>query len=204
MLFFVLDSHVQKDKMRPERITKTDHSGKPFEIGISCAEDFASLLGMYRTFSPKPASQGLPPEDPETRENWLKTLFRIGLNALAWRGDSVIGHVVLIPDVKGKSGELVIFVDQNNRNLGIGTELARFALEKFGHLGFELVWLTVRVLNFIAIKLYRKVGFEFCDTDSYERVMAIKLTLTLHNQEPATPFFKASEGVNRCGDVVEN
>ena len=161
--------------MRPERITKTDKSGKPFEIGISCAEDFPSLLEMYRTFSPKPVSQGLPPEDPETCENWVKTLFGTGMNVLAWRGDSVIGHVALIPDVKGKSGELVIFVDQNHRNLGIGTELARFILEKFRDLDFELVWLTVRVLNFIAIKLYRKIGFEFCDTDSYERVMAIKL-----------------------------
>jgi RimJ/RimL family protein N-acetyltransferase len=162
-------------KMRQERIAKTDKSGNPFEIGINCAEDFSSLLEMYRTFSPKPASQGLPPEDPETCQNWLKTLFRIGLNALAWRDDGVIGHVALIPDVKGKSGELVIFVDQNHRNLGIGTELARFILKKFGELNFELVWLTVRVSNFIAIKLYRKVGFEFCDTDSYERVMAIKL-----------------------------
>ena len=161
--------------MRPERITKTDKSGKPFEIGMSCAEDFPSLLEMYRTFSPKPASQGLPPEDPETCQSWLKTLFRIGLNALAWRGDRVVGHAALIADVKGKSGELVIFVDQNHRNLGIGTELARFVLEKFGDLDIELVWATVRVLNFTAIKLYRKVGFEFCDTDSYERVMAIKL-----------------------------
>jgi ribosomal protein S18 acetylase RimI-like enzyme len=72
-------------------------------------------------------------------------------------------------------GELVIFVDQNHRNLGVGTELARFILEKSRQCGLELVWLTVRVLNFIAIQLYRKVGFEFCDTDSYERVMAIKL-----------------------------
>jgi RimJ/RimL family protein N-acetyltransferase len=164
-----------KNSMMPEHITKTDKSGKPFEIGISCAEDFASLLGMYSTFSPKPASQGLPPEDPETCQNWLKTLFRIGLNILAWRGESVIGHVALIPDVKGKLGELVIFVDQNHRNLGVGTELARFILEKSRQRGLELVWLTVRVLNFIAIKLYRRVGFEFCDTDSYERVMAIKL-----------------------------
>jgi len=161
--------------MRPERIARTDKSGGPFEIGISDAEDFSSLLRMYLTFSPKPASQGLPPEDPETCQNWVKTLFRIGVNVLAWRSDSVIGHVVLMPDVKGKSGELVVFVDQNHRNLGIGTELARFALEEFGHLGFELVWLTVRVLNFMAIKLYRRVGFEFCDADSYERVMAIKL-----------------------------
>jgi ribosomal protein S18 acetylase RimI-like enzyme len=69
----------------------------------------------------------------------------------------------------------VIFVDQDQRNLGVGTELMRFILEKFGAIDFELVWLTVRVSNFIAIKLYRKVGFEFCDTDRYERVMAIKL-----------------------------
>jgi hypothetical protein len=101
LLSFVLDRHEQKDKMSPERITKTDKSGKPFEIGMSCAEDFPSLLEMYRTFSPKPASQGLPPEDPETCQNWLKTLFRIGLNALAWRGDRVIGHVALIADAKG-------------------------------------------------------------------------------------------------------
>ena len=175
MVSFLSDIQGQKDKMRPERSTRTDKSGKPFEIGISCPEDFPSLLEMYRSFSPKPASPGLPPEDPETCQNWLKTLFRIGLNALAWRGESVIGHVAVIPDVKGKSGELVIFVDQNHRNIEVGTELARFILEKFGDLDFELVWLTVRVSNFIAIKLYKKVGFEFCDSDRYERVMAIKL-----------------------------
>jgi GNAT superfamily N-acetyltransferase len=175
MVSFVMDMLVLKDNKRPERIAKTDKSGKPFEIGTSCAEDLSSLLEMYRTFSPKPASQGLPPENPETCQSWVKTLFRAGLNALAWRGDRVIGHAVLIPDVKGKSGELAIFVDQNYRNLGIGTELARFNLEKFRDLDFEFAWLTVRVLNFIAIKLFRKVGFEFCDVDSYERVMAIKL-----------------------------
>jgi len=161
--------------MRVEHITKTDKSGKLFRLGIHGPENFTSLLEMYRTFYPKPASQGLPPEDPETCENWLKTLFRIGLNALAWRGDSVIGHAAMIPDMKLKSGELVVFVEQNHRNLGIGTELARFILEKFGELDFESAWLTVRVSNFIAIKLYRKVGFEFCDMDNYERVMAIKL-----------------------------
>ncbi|MGE5842629.1 MAG: GNAT family N-acetyltransferase [Deltaproteobacteria bacterium] len=171
----MMNRSAQKDEKRPKHITRTDKSGKSFEIGISCAEDLSSLLEMYRTFSPKPASQGLPPEDPETCQSWVKTLFRTGLNALAWRGDRIIGHAVLIPDVKGKSGEFTVFVDQNHRNRGIGTELARFSLERFGELNFEYAWLTVRVLNFIAIKLFRKVGFEFCDADSYERVMAIKL-----------------------------
>ena len=161
--------------MKPGRITKTDKSGKPFEIGMSCAEDFPSVLEMYRTFHPKPASQGLPPEDPEICHNWIKQLFQIGENLLASRGNTVVGHAVLIPDREGKSGEFVIFVDQNNRNLGIGTELTRFTLEKSKQLGFDSIWLTVNVSNFIAIKLYRKFGFEYCDMDKYERVMSIKL-----------------------------
>ncbi len=161
--------------MSPERIPRTDKFGKPFEIGISGAQDFESLLRMYRAFSPKPASQGLPPEDPEICRDWVKTLFEIGVNTLAWRGGDVIGHVALVPNGKWKSGELVAFVDQNERNRGVGTELMRFSLEEYGRRDVELVWLTVRLLNFAAVKLYKKVGFEFCDTDNYERVMAVKL-----------------------------
>jgi len=59
-----------------------------------------------------------------------------------------------------------------------GTKLARFRLKMSGQQDFELVWLTVRVSNFVAIKLYRKLGFQFCDKDSYERVMATKLRST--------------------------
>jgi len=161
--------------MKAERLRRTDKFEEGFEIGIGCAEDIPCVLDMYDTFSPRPASQGLPPQDPETCRTWVRTLFEIGVNGLAWRGDSVIGHVVLIPNARWKSGELVVFVHQDHRNLRIGTELARFTLEEFEQLGFETAWLTVRVSNFIAIKLYRKLGFEYCDKDSYERVMALKL-----------------------------
>ena len=115
--------------MKPKRLRSTDKSGKPFEIEIGCAEDLPSLMEMYRIFSPKPASQGLPPEDPETCHTWVKKLFEIGENFLAWRGNGVIGHATLVPDLKGKSAEFVIFVDQNQRHLGIGTELTWFSLE---------------------------------------------------------------------------
>ncbi len=161
--------------MSQERITRTDKSGEPFGMGTSSSNDFLRLLEMYRTFTPKPASQGLPPEDPETCDHWVKNLFEISENLLAWRGNSVIGHVALIPDVHGKSGEFVIFVNQNHRNLGIGTDLARFALERSRQLGFDSIWLTINVSNFIAIKLYKKLGFEYCDMDSCERLMRIVL-----------------------------
>jgi RimJ/RimL family protein N-acetyltransferase len=161
--------------MRLERITRLDKNGHSFEIGISCPEDFPCLLEMYLTFSPRPASQGLPPENPEACRNWVKTLFETGTNLLACRGNRVIGHAALVPDIKGGSGEFVIFVDQNDRNLGIGTELTRCAFEQSRRLGIDCVWLTVNVLNSVAIKLYKKFGFQYCDADSYERVMSAKL-----------------------------
>ncbi len=155
--------------------TRTDKTGKFFQIGVGCAEDFPFILEMYRFFSPKPASQGLPPKDPETCHNWLKDLFEAGQNFLAWRGDKVIGHAVLICDPNRKSGEFVVFVDQNHRNVGIGTALTRLALEKSRELGLDSVWLAVDVKNFIACKLYKKVGFAYCDMESYERIMSIQL-----------------------------
>jgi GNAT superfamily N-acetyltransferase len=163
--------------MKPERVVRVDKSGKPFEIGTSCAEDFLSLMEMYRIFSPKPASQGVPPEAPEACHQWLKNLFEIGENLLAWRDHCVIGHAVLAPNPREKSAEFVIFVGQNHRNLGIGTELTHFTLEKSRQLGLHSVWLTVNIYNFIAVKLYKKFGFEYCDRDTSDRIMSIQLKL---------------------------
>ena len=160
--------------MKPNRTTRADKSGCSFAMGVCYPEDFQFLLEMYDHFSPKPASQGLPPEDSETCQNWVKNLFEIGENFLAWRGESVIGHVSLVPDRQGKSCEFVIFVHQDHRNLGIGTELTRFALERANQQGYDSVWLTVSISNSIAIKLYKKLGFEYYDRDGSERLMDIK------------------------------
>ena len=87
----------------------------------------------------------------------------------------MVGHAALVPDLQGDSGEFVIFVHQDQRNLGIGTELSRFTLERSTQIGLESVWLTVNVLNSIAVKLYKKVGFRYCDTEDYERTMRVTL-----------------------------
>jgi GNAT superfamily N-acetyltransferase len=161
--------------MQQERSGRIDKNGHHFQIGISDIEDLSSLMEMYYTFSPRPASQGLPPRDNETCYNWVKNLFTIGDNFLAWRSDTVIGHSALVPDISGKTGEFVIFVDKNERNLGIGTHLTRYTIERYRQLDFDSIWLTVNVTNTLAIKLYRKTGFEYCDMDSCERIMRIKL-----------------------------
>ena len=154
-----------------ERIICRDKSGMEFLIGGCGAGQIPDLLDMYADFSPRPASQGLPPEDPETCSGWVKGLMGMGENLLAWRGEKVIGHAALVPDPKGDSAEFVIFVHQACRGLGIGTELTRAILERARHRGLKSVWLTVSMSNFIAIKLYRKLGFAYCELDECERTM---------------------------------
>jgi GNAT superfamily N-acetyltransferase len=132
-------------------------------------------MGMYHRFSPKPASQGLPPADLENCKRWLNDLIRIGENILAWDEQEVIAHAALIPDVQGGSGEYVIFVHQDYRNRGIGTALTQAILDEARTLGFQSVWLTVAVTNAIAVRLYVKLGFQYCDMDECERTMRIIL-----------------------------
>lgn len=152
---------------------KTDKAGGSYEIGPCDADDFSLLLDMYYFFTPKSASQGLPPQNTEACYNWVKRLVEIGKNYLAWKNGRIIGHAALVPYPNGKSAEFIIFVDQNHRNLGIGTELMRVVLEEANELGFPSVWLTVETSNFIAIRLYRNLGFHFCDTDICERTMLL-------------------------------
>lgn len=155
-----------------------DKCGEPYSIEEGRAEHCSVVMDMYRGFSPRPASQGLPPGDPETCEKWVKEILSIGENALAKRGEKIIGHASLIPDRKGKTGEFVIFVHQDSRNRGVGTELTRWIFDRARALGFESIWLTVAMSNFIAIKLYKKLGFQDCDMDECERTMILKLGMT--------------------------
>jgi GNAT superfamily N-acetyltransferase len=160
---------------KTDRATFKDKSGQPYSVGNGSATDCALIMDMYRVFSPKPASQGLPPEDSETCEKWVKDILEIGINVLARRGEEIIGHAALIPDGKGNTGEFIIFVHQDCRNLGVGTELTKWTFERARGLGLQSIWLTVAMTNFIAIKLYRKLGFEYCEMDECERTMIFRI-----------------------------
>jgi GNAT superfamily N-acetyltransferase len=160
---------------KTDRTTFKDKSGQPYSVENGSATDCSLIMDMYRVFSPKPASQGLPPEDSETCEKWVKDILEIGINVLARRGEEIIGHAALIPDGKGNTGEFIIFVHQDCRNLGVGTELTKWTFERARGLGLQSIWLTVAMTNFIAIKLYRKLGFEYCEMDECERTMIFRI-----------------------------
>jgi len=150
-----------------------DKEGATFRIGGWQERDFSSLLEMYRLFSPKPASQGLPPPDAQGCLNWLRGLLEVAENFLAWKHERIIGHAALIPDFQRHDAEFLIFVDRSFRNRGVGTALTRMAMDRAKALNLQTVWLTVETYNLRAIGLYRRFGFTFRKGYECERTMVL-------------------------------
>ena len=134
--------------------------------------EFEALVEMYADFDPADRAQGIPPVGEERIRSWLDVLLD-GHNVVAWDGDRAVGHATLVPDEDAY--ELAIFVHQDYQGAGIGTRLIRTLLGHGRDRGVEKVWLTVERWNNAAVALYRKVGFETCDAESFELEMAIRL-----------------------------
>ncbi|MFH0822720.1 MAG: GNAT family N-acetyltransferase [Pseudomonadota bacterium] len=147
------------------------------QVVLECGPivDDAPLGRMYEEFTPKGSAQGLPPTEQKARSEWVKRLARAGEHFLAWADDQVVGHACLIPDMHLRDAEFLIFVIPLWQNRGIGTRLSASAMAKARELGITIVWLTVAWTNFRAIKVYKKVGFEFCDDIGSERMMVVRL-----------------------------
>jgi ribosomal protein S18 acetylase RimI-like enzyme len=131
---------------------------------------------MYALFSPKAVFQGMPPAESGTCLRWIQGLLDRGRNFVALRGARVIGHVVILPDMEAGDAEYLIFVAKEDRNRGVGSRLTRTVLEHSEEIGLRKIWLTVSRYNYIAIRLYRRFGFDFIDPPAEaERAMVLWL-----------------------------
>lgn len=156
-------------------VTFADDEGRTIGIDAADAEASDALLAMYRDFDPADRAQGIPPSDERRIRAWLDTILAEDcLNVVAWHGDRAVGHATLVPDVS--AWELAIFVLQGYQEAGIGTELVRALLGLGEREGVERVWLTVERWNRAAVSLYRNMGFETVDAESFELEMAARLS----------------------------
>jgi len=152
-----------------------DHEGRAITIGASGAEDFESLVEMYRAFDPADRAQGIPPIDEAAIRDWLEVLLDDdAINVAARHDDSVVGHAILVPD-QHEAFELAVFVLGEFQGAGIGTRLLKGLLGQGRREGVEKVWLTVERWNKPAKNLYQKLGFETSNAESFELEMAIRL-----------------------------
>jgi GNAT superfamily N-acetyltransferase len=151
-----------------------DRDGRDIEIR-RYDDEFETLVEMYLQFDPEDRAQGIPPTAEKGVRKWLDNLLLDEcVNVVAWHGDDAVGHATLVPDTEGAS-ELAIFVLREYQEAGIGTQLIECLLGAGRESGIEQVWLTVERWNKAATALYRKVGFEPCDTSGFELEMAAKL-----------------------------
>ena len=147
--------------MRSFSTIKTVESEKGHLITIVPYEEhyFASLTGMYDRYSPLGSVQGLPPVDREKRHQWAQGIISNGTNLIALHEDAVIGHASLF-SMPVNWAEYFIFVHQDYQRQGIGTAIPLYAIDWARQEKLSTLWLSVERNNFIAIALYRKVGFK--------------------------------------------
>ena len=138
-------------------------------------EEREALVAMYTNFDSADRAQGVPPIREEAVREWLDALLvEEAVNVLAWHDEFVAGHATLVPDGDAAS-ELAIFVHHQYQGAGIGSRLIRHLLGEGATRGVERVWLTVERWNTPAVNLYRDVGFETTNAESFELEMAIRL-----------------------------
>lgn len=155
--------------------TFTDREGRTIEIRTVGEADREGLVEMYLDFDPADRAQGIPPAKEGPIRDWLDAILEEDcVNVAANHDGDIIGHATLVPDQYGEH-ELAIFVLQGYQGAGIGTELVETLLGRGQAEGIDKVWLTVERWNEPAIALYKKVGFETSNAESFEREMAIRI-----------------------------
>jgi ribosomal protein S18 acetylase RimI-like enzyme len=152
----------------------TDAHDRDIEIEVYTDDERAALTEMYDSFDPADRAQGIPPTERGAIEEWLDTILDGSYNVVASHGEECVGHATLVPD-DDDAYELAIFVLDTHQQAGIGSQLLDGLLGHAGAEGAERVWLTVERWNSAAIALYRKVGFETADTESFEMEMSLRL-----------------------------
>jgi GNAT superfamily N-acetyltransferase len=155
--------------------TVTDREGRDIDLRTAGEDDREQLVEMYLDFDPADRAQGIPPIKEHAIDRWLDTILSEEcINVVATHDGDAAGHATLVPDDRGEY-ELAIFVLQAYQGAGIGTLLLETLLGQGQAEEIEKVWLTVERWNDPAIALYRKVGFETRNAESFEIEMAIRL-----------------------------
>lgn len=149
-----------------EITTLHDKEGAPFVVRRLHDADRRELERFYAGFEPKRGAQGLPPATPERIRSWLDSVLSAGTHLVAVRG-ALIGHAFVVPTRRDGVGEYAVFLHQDYRGRGVGTELNRAVVQAAKAAGVKRLWLTVEPRNRAAVRSYEKAGFRFVPETVY-------------------------------------
>ncbi|CAN5284812.1 hypothetical protein BH20GEM2_BH20GEM2_12660 [soil metagenome] len=140
-------------------------------------EDRPVLETFYAAFEPKRAAQGLPPQGAERISRWLDAVLPAGIHLVVERDGALIGHALLVPAGSPGVAEYAVFLHQQHRGRGAGTEVNRVAVEAAREADLERLWLSVEPDNRAAIGSYAKAGFHFLPGTTLSREVEMEIEL---------------------------
>lgn len=152
-----------------------DSVGRIIKFRAYEASDFKGLKDMYDGFEPKAVEAGLPPANEKTRQKWIALMVSSFFNIVATHKGRIIGHAALDRLVNKGSPEYLVFIKKEFRHCGTGTKISNIAKKLAKNAGCRKVWLNVRTGNAIAIRAFKKVGFEFVGKIDIQREMELKI-----------------------------
>lgn len=154
-----------------------DNQGRAFTARVVRPEDRPALEEFYATFEPVRAAQGLPPEGEARVARWLDRILPGGLHLAVEREGELVGHAMLISTDSERAVEYAIFLHQEVRGNGLGTEINRLAVDLARAQGTRRLWLSVEPDNRAAIRSYEKAGWRYIPATLYSSELEMELVL---------------------------
>jgi len=152
----------------------------------AAAGDYAALRSFYEDYPHRHRSMSLPPLATAQLDAWLERLLERGRNIVAYDGDRLVGHVAYSPR-DGTESELVVFVDEDYHDRGIGTELCRQAVAYAAADGHEAMVLHVGLHNDRAQHVYGHLGFRSVERNDDNVKMRLEIDAALAADLQAPP-----------------
>ncbi|HET6765091.1 MAG TPA: GNAT family N-acetyltransferase [Longimicrobiaceae bacterium] len=154
-----------------------DKEGRVFTVRPLLPNDREALEAFYAEFEPKRAAQGLPPEGAPRVKRWLDAVLPTGTHLAVEHEGRLVGHSMLIPTERPHVSEYAIFLHQDVRGRGLGTEINRRSVEIARTMEVTRLWLSVEPQNRPAVRSYEKAGFRFRPGTIYSPEVEMEMDL---------------------------
>lgn len=122
--------------------------------------DKESLVAFYAGLSPAVLRWALPPYDRARVERFFNNPGQL-IGVVGESEGKIVGHLHVFRFASRMShvGELIVYIDQNFLNVGLGTAMMKAGISLARERGLRRVQLTVIKGNDNAVRVYEKTGF---------------------------------------------
>ena len=148
-----------------------DKRNEPILVTMLDEKKEDQLYAMYLGKIRRNIFNGLPPVHDDACRKWIGSMITTALaNIVALSFEQgIIGHAALFR-MDDKRVEMIIVVDREFQDRGIGTQLTESLIQLAYEVGYENIWLSVDSRNFVAQHIYLKCGFEFLSMNRTDEV----------------------------------